>query len=150
MYVLLLLWMSMSLLLIQIGITYSKFLLCHIYNSILCYSHTFWLTFSHYHISQSQGAANQCEMWLGPQGAANQFEMWLEESLFLLVLYKGMKTKLGLRRGLKKTFNKWPTYCCPLKRLNPTCCWYMTTCNRYVNTELKVVFPDICSQIYWQ
>ncbi len=40
------------------------------------------------------------------QGAANQFEMWSEESLFLLVLYKGMKTKLGLRRGLQKNFNK--------------------------------------------
>ncbi len=61
-----------------------------------------------------------------------------------------MKTKLGLSRGLQKNFNKWPTYCCPLKRLYPTCCWYMTTWNRYVNTELKVVFPDICSQIYWQ
>ncbi len=51
------------------------------------------------------------------QGAANQFEMWLEESLLLLVLYKGMKTKLGLRRGLQKNINKWPTYCCPSEKV---------------------------------
>ncbi len=57
-----------------------------------------------------QGAKDEYNT--GAQGPANQFEMWLEESLFLLVLYKGMKTKLGLRRGLQKN-NKWPTCCCP-------------------------------------
>ncbi len=55
--------------------------------------------------------------WSVAQGAANQFEMWSEESLFLLVLYKGMKTKLGLRRGLQKNFNKWPTCCCPSEKI---------------------------------
>ncbi len=38
----------------------------------------------------------------------------------------------------------------PFERLYLTCCWYMTTWNRYINSELKVAFPDICSQIYWQ
>ncbi len=42
----------------------------------------------------------------GSQGAANQFEMWLGQSLFVLVLYKGKTTKLGLSRGFQKTFNK--------------------------------------------
>ncbi len=30
----------------------------------------------------------QCDEAI-PQGAANQFEMWLDQSLFVLVLYKG-------------------------------------------------------------
>ncbi len=48
--------------------------------------------------------------------AQTKFEMWLEEYLFLLVLYKGMKTKLGLKRSLQKNFNKRPTCCCPSKK----------------------------------
>ncbi len=51
------------------------------------------------------------------QGAANQFEMWSEESLFLLVLYEGIKTKQGLRRGLQKNFNQWPTCCFPSEKV---------------------------------
>ncbi len=66
--------------------------------------------------------AGFCDPTSRPQGAANQFEMWSEESLFLLVLYKGMKTKLGLTRSHQKNINKWPTCCAPLKRLYPTCC----------------------------
>ncbi len=61
--------------------------------------------------------------WFPTQGAANQFEMWSEESLFLLVLYKGMKTKLCLRRGLQKTSINGLPVVAPLKRLHPTCCY---------------------------
>ncbi len=90
------------------------------------------------------------------QGAANQFEMRLEESLFLLVLYQGMKTKLGLRGAFKKTFNKWPTCCYPSenviseKRSTWNLIYLFFVFVFCVNTELKVVFPDICCQIYWQ
>ncbi len=103
----------------------------------------------------SEGAANQFEMWLSPQGAANQFEMWLGQSLFVLVLYKGKTTKLGLRTGLQMTFNKWPTFCCPLKRLHWTTAIYRDIWNctavKSVPTLFRSIFTDyfLYKYIFW-
>lgn len=43
-----------------------------------------------------------------------------------------------------------PSCCCSLKRWHPICYWFLTTYHRHVNTKLKVLFPDINIQIYWQ
>ncbi len=55
--------------------------------------------------------------WSSSQWAANQFEILLGQSLCVLILYKEKTTKLNLRRGFQKTFNKWPTCCCSSEKV---------------------------------
>ncbi len=55
---------------------------------------------------------------------------------------KGRKENWVSGGALLKFFNKCLSCCSSLKRLYPTCWWYLTTWNPYVNTELKIAFPD--------
>ncbi len=60
------------------------------------------------------------------------------------------KEKLFIRGALLKFLNKCTACCWWLKRFYIICCWYMVMWNHNVNTELKVVFPDISCQLSWQ